>query len=119
MVTDKYEPSTDILRPLKRALRLVRTWGLIKGVPAIEMLSGENAREFVLGRQQQKEYLAVCPKFLRNWAEFAPETDMRRKDLHSLQWPNVFFDAAGKGRRGYIQARETKSKNLAAISRYR
>jgi integrase len=113
MASDKYERSTinRHLATLKRALRLARTWKLIKGVPAIEMLSGENAREFVLGRYQQKEYLDACPEFLRNWAEFALETGMRRKELRSLQWPDVFFDPAGNGRRGYIQVRGTKSKN--------
>jgi Site-specific recombinase XerD len=99
------------LATLKRALRLARKWKLIKGVPAIEMLSGENQREFVLSRDQQRDYLDVCPEFLRNWAQFALETGMRRKELISLQWPDVHFDPVGDARRGYVHVRGTKSRN--------
>jgi hypothetical protein len=68
MTADDYERSTinRHLATLKRALRLARKWKLIKGVPAIEMLSGENQREFILSREQQRDYLDVCPEFLRN-----------------------------------------------------
>jgi Phage integrase, N-terminal SAM-like domain len=43
MVSDEYERSTinRHLATLKRALRLARKWKLIKGVPAIEMLSAK------------------------------------------------------------------------------
>jgi integrase len=113
MVGDGYERSTvnRHLATLKRALRLARKWKLIKGVPAIEMLSDENQRDFVLSREAQRDYLDACPEFLRNWAQFALETGMRRKELHSLKWPDVYFDPVGNARRGYVHARGTKSRN--------
>jgi integrase len=113
MVSDGYERSTvnRHLATLKRALRLARKWKLIKGVPAIEMLSGENQREFVLSREQQRDYLEACPEFLRNWAQVAIETGMRRKELHSLRWADVHFDPVGDARRGYVHVRGTKSRN--------
>lgn len=113
MVSGGYERSTinRHLATLKRALRLARKWKLIKGVPAIEMLSGENQREFVLSREQERDYLDVCPEFLRNWAQFALETGMRRKELHSLRWSDVHFDPVGDAQRGYVHVRGTKSRN--------
>jgi integrase len=113
MVSDGYERSTvnRHLATLKRALRLARKWKLIKGVPAIEMLSDENQRDFVLSREQQRDYLDACPEFLRNWAQFALETGMRRKELHSLCWADIHFDPVGDARRGYVHVRGTKSKN--------
>ncbi|MGH9516370.1 MAG: tyrosine-type recombinase/integrase [Terriglobales bacterium] len=113
LASAEYERSTinRHLATLKRALRLARKWKLIKGVPAIEMLSGENQREFVLSRDQQRDYIDVCPEFLRNWAQFALETGMRRKELHSLQWADVHFDPVGDARRGYVHVRGTKSRN--------
>jgi integrase len=113
MASDDYERSTinRHLATLKRALRLARKWKLIKGVPAIEMLSGENQREFVLSREQQRDYLDVCPEFLRNWAQFALETGMRRKELRELKWLDVHFEPVGDAQRGYVHVRGTKSKN--------
>ncbi len=113
MVSDNYERSTvnRHLATLKRALRLARKWKLIKGVPAIEMLSGENQREFVLSRNQQREYLDACPEFLQNWAQFAIETGMRRKELHSMTWTDIHFEPIGDTLRGYVHVRGTKSRN--------
>jgi integrase len=98
------------LATLKRALRLAAKWRLIDRVPSIELLTGENEREFVLSREQQPEYLEVCPEFLRQWAGFALETGMRRKEIVSLKWPDVHFEPSGNARCGYVHVRGTKSK---------
>ena len=113
MTRDEYERSTinRHLATLRRALRLAARWRIIDRVPSIELLSGENQREFVLSRDQQREYLNACPEFLRNWAIFAVETGMRRKELRSLKWNDIYFDAVGKAKRGYVHVRGTKSKN--------
>lgn len=113
MVNTDYEKSTinRHLATLKRALRLAAKWRIIQRVPAIEMLSGENQREFVLSRKQQREYLEVCPEFLRQWAGFAVETGMRRKEIRSLKWPDVHFDPVGEARCGYVHVRGTKSRS--------
>jgi integrase len=112
MYRDGYEESTinRHLATLKRALRLARKWKIIGGVPTIEMLAGENQREFTVSREQQRDYFDLCPEFLRNWAQFALETGMRRKELLFLEWPDVHFDPVGKAR-GYVHVRGTKSKN--------
>jgi integrase len=113
MVNTDYERSTinRHLATLKRALRLAAKWRIIQRVPAIEMLSGENQREFVLSRKQQRDYLEVCPEFLRQWAGFAVETGMRRKEIRSLKWPDVHFDPVGEARCGYVHVRGTKSRS--------
>jgi len=113
MVNDGYERSTinRHLATLRRALRLAAKWRIVDRVPSIELLSGENQREFVLARELESDYFDVCPEFLRNWAQFALETGMRRKELRSLKWADVHVDPVGKARRGYIHVRGTKSKN--------
>ena len=113
MIRDNYERSTvnRHLATLKRALRLATRWRIIDRVPRIELLSDEKQREFVLSRDQQREYFDVCPEFLRNWAQFALETGMRRKELRSMEWPDITVEPVGKARRGYVHVRGTKSKN--------
>lgn len=113
MVRDDYQRSTinRHLATLKRALRLAARWRIIDRVPSIELLSGENQREFVLSREQQIGYFDVCPEFLRNWGRLALETGMRRKELRSLKWPDVHFEPVGKARCGYVHVRGTKSRN--------
>jgi len=96
---------------LKRALRLAARWRIINRVPSIELLADENQREFVLSRDQQEIYFPACPEFLRNWAQFALETGMRRKELHSMKWSDIYVDPIGKACRGYVHVRGTKSKN--------
>jgi integrase len=39
------------------------------------------------------------------------ETGLRRKELVSLKWTDIFSDPVGKARRGYIHVRGTKSTN--------
>jgi integrase len=113
MIRDKYERSTvnRHLATLKRALRLAARWRIIDRVPSIQMLSGENQRDFVLSREKQIAYFDVCPEFLRNWARFALETGMRRKELLSLKWGDVHLEPVGKARCGYVHVRGTKSSN--------
>jgi len=113
MVKDNYERSTinRHLATLRRALRLAAKWRVIDRVPTIELLSGENEREFVLSRELQVSYLDACPEFLRNWALFALETGMRRKELRGVKWSDVHFEPVGKARCGFVHVRGTKSKN--------
>jgi len=113
MVNDGYERSTvnRHLATLRRALRLAAKWRIIDRLPVVEMLSGENQREFILSRELENDYFEACPEFLRNAARFMLETGLRRKELVSLKWTEIFFDPVGTARRGYVHVRGTKSKN--------
>jgi integrase len=113
MVNDDYERSTinRHLATLRRALRLAAKWRIIDRVPVVEMLSGENQREFVLCCELENTYFDTCPEFLRHAGRFMLETGLRRKELVSLKWTEIFFDPVGSARRGYIHVRGTKSKN--------
>lgn len=113
MVNDDRARSTinHHLRTLKRALRLAARWKLIAGTPYIQLLDGEVERDFVLTRDQERIYLIACPEFLGNAAEFILDTGLRRKELITLEWSDVYWEPVGSARRGYIQVRGTKSKN--------
>ena len=43
-------PSITSLRTLRRVLHIARDWKLIRDVPKIKMLPGENERDYVLDR---------------------------------------------------------------------
>ena len=111
MVNENYAGSSvnRALATLRRALHLALRWKIIGSVPRIQML-GENARSFVLSREQQGEYLEACPAFLRNFAEFALETGCRRKELCHLRWSDIYVKPVGRTQLGYIHVRGTKSK---------
>jgi integrase len=111
MIADGYQGASvnRALATLRRALRLALRWKIIGSVPQIEMLE-ENEREFVLSREQQGEYLEACPTFLRNFAELALETGMRRKELLDLRWSDVYLKPVGRTQLGYLHVRGTKSK---------
>src|SRR5439155_14837836 len=113
MVNDGYERSTinRHLATLRRALRLATKWRIIDRVPSIELLSGENQRGFVLARDLESDYFDACPEFLRNWAKFALETGMRRKELRLMKWEDIYVEPIGEARRGYVRVRGTKSTN--------
>src|SRR5215472_3359383 len=54
------------LRTLRRALHLARDWNLIRNVPRIKMLPGENQREFVLEDQMVNDMAKWLRKTYRN-----------------------------------------------------
>ncbi len=111
MVNEDYSGASvnRALATLRRALHLALRWKIISGVPQIKML-GENARSFVLSREQQGEYLEACPTFLRNFAEFALETGCRRKELCHLRWGDIYVKPVGRAQLGYTHISGTKSK---------
>lgn len=118
MIRDDYQRSTvnRYLATLKRALRLAARWRIIDRVPGIELLAGENQREFVLSRDQQRDYFEACPEFLRNWAQFALETGMRRKELRSMKWSDVYVDPIGKAAADTSTCAEPSPRTRNAIS---
>ena len=65
------------LATLRRALRLAQEWKLIDRVPRFKMLPGERSREFVLGSDEEAEYLEAAPQPLRDAAVLILDTGLR------------------------------------------
>lgn len=59
-------PVNRELATLRRLLRLSHEWKMIDRVPRIRLLRGETVREFVLGHEQEDQYLVEAPQPLHN-----------------------------------------------------
>lgn len=94
------------LATLRRALRLAQRWKVIDRVPQVRLLSGERQREFVLSREREGEYLAVCPQPLRDCALLMLDTGMRVGEALALEWRDVRLSPEP----GFVQVREGKSR---------
>jgi len=98
------------LATLRRALRLAQEWRVIDRVPRIRMLQGERNREFVLGHEQEAEYLEAAPQPLRDIALLVLDTGLRIGEARSLTWKDVHLEPAGDAKFGYIYVPAQKSK---------
>jgi integrase len=97
------------LATLRRVLRYARDEKkLLRTVPRIRLLKGEQPREFVLHREAQPGYLDACPEPLKSVAELGLETGLRLGELLALRWSDVFEPVGGSGR-GFIKIRKGKS----------
>jgi integrase len=105
------------LRCLRRALRLAAKFAIIPSAPQIEMLKGENHRDFVLSFDDERTYLAGCPDFLRRVAELGLETGMRLGELVRLQWSDVNLHAGTIGVRGTKSATSVRTLSMTARAR--
>jgi integrase len=99
------------LATLRRLLRIAHEWKEIDRVPKIRLLTGERSREFVLSRQVEVLYLAVCPQPLHDLALLILETGLRIGEALSLDWADVRLKPLAGARFGYLRVREGKSKN--------
>lgn len=99
------------LATLRRLLRIAHEWKEIDRVPKIRLLTGERSREFVLSRQSELLYLAVCPQPLHDLALLILETGLRIGEALSLNWADVTLQPLAGARFGYLRVRDGKSKN--------
>lgn len=99
------------LATLSRALRLAKKWKVITAVPDIGRLAGERTRDFVLDQQMEDRYLAAAPQPLKDAALLIVDTGLRAGEAASLQWSDIWLQAAVNARHGYLNVREGKSKN--------
>lgn len=95
---------------LRKAMRMAMRLKIIKSVPHFEKQQEPPPRDFVLSREFEAQYLALCPAHLYEFAVLAIESGMRMGECLGLEWEDVHFDSLGVGTRPYIQCRGTKSK---------
>jgi integrase len=98
------------LATLRRALRMAAKWKIIKRAPQVELLPGEHAREFVLGRKLEPHYLQASPEPLRSVATLILDTGLRVGEALNLKWADVHLEPVGDASRGYIHISNGKSR---------
>jgi integrase len=99
------------LATLRRLLYLAKRWNIILAVPKIDMLAGERAKDFVLSREQEANYLAFATGHLKDAALLAVDTGLRVGELAALRWEDVHLEPVGAARFGYLLVRSGKTKN--------
>ncbi|MSV35280.1 MAG: site-specific integrase [Bryobacterales bacterium] len=99
------------LATLRRALRLAQEWKIIDRVPRIRLLPGERVRDFVLTREQEKNYFALVANPLHDVAILILDTGLRIGEALLLEWTDVHLDAGVDSRFGYLRVRDGKSRN--------
>jgi integrase len=98
------------LATLRRALRLAQAWKIIDRVAKIELLSGEQDREFVLNHEDEQLYLEAASPLLHMGIVML-DTGLRVGENIGLQWPDVRFAPAAGAPLGYLRVRACHSKN--------
>ena len=56
------------LATLRRALHVAHEWKVIRSVPKVRLLPGEQSRDFVLDHETERRYLEACPPLLHDVA---------------------------------------------------
>ena len=101
------------LATLRRLLRIAwKKHKLLRGVPDITLIPGEEGREFVLGDDLEQVYLAAAEDTLRDFAILSLDTGVRANEGISLEWDkHVFFEPLRDARFGHIFIEEGGSKH--------
>jgi integrase len=97
------------LQVLRRLLHLAVDWGLAERSPKVQMLSGEQHREFVLSRQEEAQYIAAAPEPLASIAAVLADTGLRPEECYRLRWEAITWT---NGRNGTLLV--THGKTAAA-----
>jgi integrase len=99
------------LATLRRVLHVAHEWKVIRSVPKVRLLPGEQSRDFVLDHASERDYLEACPPLLHDVAVVLLDSGLRLGEALALQWPNVHLEPAGSARYGWIQVSDGKTKN--------
>jgi integrase len=98
------------LATLRRILHVAHEWKLIKAVPKVKLLPGEQSRDFVLDHATEQRYLAVCPPLLHDVAVVLLDSGLRLGEALALRWSDIHLEPAGSARYGWLQVQDGKSK---------
>ena len=93
--TDKFHQ--QLLRALRRVLRLAVEWGVVESTPKVKFLSGEHRREGVIGASEEAVYLAAASPLLHDVSVVLLDTGIRTEECRSLRWENVNWDGGRNG----------------------
>lgn len=99
------------LATLRRILHLAHEWKVIRSVPKVRLLPGEQSCDSVLDQATERDYLEACPPLLHDVAIVSLDSALRLGKALALQWPDVHLEPAGSARYGWIQVRDGKTKN--------
>jgi integrase len=101
------------LATLRRLLRLAYAWQLIRRVPRVQLLPGEENRnrEFVLSHADEERYLAAAPQPLHDIGMVIADAGLRTTEALNLEWRWVHLEPAPGAKYGYIHIPFGKSKN--------
>jgi len=99
------------LAVLRRALHVALEWKVIRSVPKVRLLPGEQSRDFVLDHATEQRYLNACPALLHDVAIVLLDSGLRLGEALALQWSDVHPEPVGKARYGWLLVRDGKTKN--------
>jgi integrase len=99
------------LAVLRRLLHIAHEWKVIRSVPKVRLLPGEQSRDFVLDHATEQKYLEASPSPLHDVAVLLLDSGLRLGEALALRWPDVHLEPAGKARYGWLLVREGKTKN--------
>jgi hypothetical protein len=97
------------LRTLKRALRLAYRWRHIDRVPQFSMMSGENARDEILPREREMEWLDACPEPLRTYSIIGVDLGLRLREFLNLAKRRCIFERDPRYPEGCVQVLSSKA----------
>jgi len=95
------------LRCVRRLLHLAVKWGRIESAVHVEMLNGENHRDFVLSKEEESRYLAAAPPLLAAVATVLIDSGMRPEECYRLRWETIVWL---NGRYGTLQVMHGKTE---------
>jgi integrase len=73
------------LATIRRMLKLALEWNRVtKTLPKVRLLSGENRRERVISREEERAYLEVATPLLRDFAILMLDCGLRPEEIHRL-----------------------------------
>jgi integrase len=78
------------LATLRRMFKLAEEWGTVsKIMPKVRMLPGENHRERVVSRDEEKAYLDAAAPLLADFAVIELDCGLRPEEAHRLKWDQI------------------------------